>query len=134
MEKESSFEHLAVSNSPPRYVDTNSSPPIYNISFETIGHGIGLTQIYIYERKRGKAWVNGVPAREGAPFGFDRPLYVTDLIDPEINVKAGSHYFANLVEHNNGNLYEAYRGYQGKNSLTSTLDKYMEMYNRCKTR
>jgi hypothetical protein len=138
MEKESSYDNLAVSNGPPRYVDPNNpNKQVYNITdFDNKYHAIGLLQITIYEKRRGlkNGWTNGVPAREGAPFGFDRPLYVTDLIDPEINVKAGSHYFANLIEHNNGNLYEAYRGYQGKNSLTSTLDKYIEMYNRCKTR
>lgn len=136
MQKESSFNYLIVSNAPPREVDPNSSPPTYNISFETIGHGIGLTQIYIYERRRGTStgWTNGVPARAGREFGFSRPLYVQDLINPDLNVQAGSYLWSTDIKRANGNLYEAYRFYQGSASAPATLRALVDMYNACKAR
>lgn len=136
MQKESGYNYLAVSNPPPNNVNTSASPPTYGINFESVGHGIGLIQIYIYERRRGTStgWVNGVPARAGAGFGFDRPLYVKDLIDPDTNVRAGSFLWAKNIRDNNGNLYEAYRDYQGPASASATLQKLVEMYNACKLR
>jgi len=136
LQKESSYNNLIVSNAPPNMVDIATSPPTYNVNFERIGHGIGLTQVYIYERARGSrsGWANGVPARSGGEFGFSKPLYVKDLIDPEISIQAGSYYWANLIRRNNGNLYEAYRDYQGPASKEATLRAYMDMYNACKLR
>jgi hypothetical protein len=136
MQKESSFNYLAVSNGPPSNVNTSASPPTYGLNFESVGHGIGLIQIYIYERRRGAStgWVNGVPARAGAGFGFTTPLYVKDLIDPDTNVKAGSFLWAKNIKDNNNNLYEAYRDYQGPSSAPATLQKLVDMYAACKAR
>ena len=136
MQKESSFNYLAVSNGPPNTVNTSASPPTYGISFESKGHGIGLIQIYIYERARGArtGWVGNTPARAGAGFGFNTPLYVKDLIDPDTNVKAGSFLWAKNIRDNNNNLYEAYRDYQGPASAPATLQKLVDMYTACKAR
>lgn len=138
MQKESSYNFLIVSNGPPREVDPKSSnKQTYNITdFDSKYHAIGLTQITIYERRRGltSGWTNGVPARSGAEFGFSRPLYVTDLINPETNIAAGSKLFATDIAKKNGNLYEAYRLYQGLASAESTLQAFQDMYTACKAR
>lgn len=128
LQKESSFNKLNVSNPPPRTVDTSASPPSYNVSFANSGHGIGLSQVYIYP---------GKTSRPGGEFGFSKALTVQDLIDPDTSINAGSYFFAKVVKERRGDLREAYDDYQagrGGNSDPKTLDKYLEMYNACKLR
>ncbi len=128
LQKESSFNKLNVSNPPPSKVDTSASPPSYNVSFAGSGHGIGLSQVYIYP---------GQTSRPGGEFGFSKALTVQDLIDPDTSINAGSYFFAKVVKERRGNLREAYDDYQagrGGNSDPKTLDKYIEMYNACKLR
>jgi hypothetical protein len=137
MRKESSFIYNNVSNAPPTRVDVSASPPTYNITnFDSNYHAIGLTQITIYERRRGltSGWTNGVPARAGAEFGHAGPLYVKDLIDPETNIAAGSFLWAHDLNLKNNDIREAYRLYQGSASAQSTLDALLQMYNECKAR
>ncbi len=128
IQKESSFIYNNVSNPPPSRVDVNSgSPPSYNVTFTT-GHGIGLTQVYIYP---------GQTSRPGGEFGFSKALTVQDLINPDTSISAGAHFFGTLVRERRNNLREAYDDYQagrGGNSDPKTLDKYMDMYNACQLR
>ncbi len=126
LRKESSFIYNNVSNPPPGRVETSSgSPPSYNVSFASSGHGIGLGQIYIYQ---------GQTSRPGGEFGISSPLYVKDLIDPETNIKAASYLWANDLQRANNDIRAAYRLYQGPKSAQSTLDALLQMYTECKTR
>lgn len=128
LQKESSFNKLIVSNPPPNTVNTGiGSPPSYNVTFST-GHGIGLTQVYIYP---------GKTSRPGGEFGMSKALTVQDLIDPDTSINAGSFFFGKLVKERKNNLREAYDDYQagrGGNSDPATLSKYIDMYTSCKAR
>jgi hypothetical protein len=128
IQKESTFIYNNVSNPPPDRVNTSiGSPPSYNVTFSS-GHGIGLTQVYIYP---------GNSSRPGGEFGFSKPLTVQDLINPETSISAGAHFFGTLVRERRNNLRQAYDDYQagrGGNSDPATLDKYMDMYAACKRR
>ncbi len=138
MQKESTFNYLSVSNGPPKLVDVNSAnKQTYNITdFDSKYHAIGLTQVTIYEKRRGltTGWTNGVPARGGKEFGVNKPLYVTDLINPEFSIQVGAYFWAAKMKQAKGDPYEAYRFYQGLGSETSTLNRYLEMYTSCKRR
>ncbi|HEX3095976.1 MAG TPA: transglycosylase SLT domain-containing protein [Patescibacteria group bacterium] len=124
MQKESSFDYLVVSNPPPHDVDTSvGSPPSYNVT-SAQGHGIGLTQIYIYP---------GQTSRPGGEFGFNKNLTVQDLIDPETNISAGAHLFATKMRLKNNNLKEAYRAYTGGYG-DSIVNVVVDMYTACKAR
>lgn len=128
IQKESTFNRLIVSNPPPNQVDPNGTPPSYNVSFASSGHGIGLTQVYIYPK---------TTSRSGSEFGISGQLTVKDLIDPETSIKAGAYFFGKLVKERKNNLREAYDDYQagrGGNSNPKTLDKYLDMYNSCEKR
>ncbi len=134
IEKESSFNTLNVSNPPPNKVDTSSgSPPSYNVT-HSVGHGIGLGQVYIFP---------GNTSRDGGEFGMPgKKLTVKDLIVPETGISAGAYFFGKLVKKNNGALDKAYDDYQsgakdtrpGYDSDPATIRKYMEIYNKCKLR
>jgi hypothetical protein len=129
IQKESTFNTLIVSNPPPNTVNTSAgSPPSYNVSFASTGHGIGLGQVYIYP---------GQSSRPGGEFGFTKALTVQDLIVPDTGIRAGAYFFGKLVKERKNNLREAYDDYQagrGGNSDPSTLDKYIQIYNACKLR
>ena len=134
IQKESSFNKLAVSFPPPNNVNTSASPPSYGLTFGGNGHAIGLTQILI----------KGGSTRDGGEFGFKKALTVQDLIDPETSISAGAYYFGKFVQSNKNNLRIAYDDYQsgpgdtgapGKpDSDPKTLDRYMQIYNSCKKR
>lgn len=141
--QESSYITNNVSNGPPNRVDPNHpDKKFYGLPFTRgytatapKGHGIGLNQVFIYGPPgewRSKGWPDaGTPARAGSEFGFNRPLTVTDLIDPDISMNAGSYYFASLMRKNNNNLYNAYRDYTGGHE-GSALRRMTQFYDECK--
>ncbi len=122
-----------------RYIDSNHpDKKTYGLNFnDGYGHGIGLIQVFIYSKPRADAvWQDSqTPSRRGD--GFGRPggfLTVTDLINPETNLRAGTVLWATLIRRNNGDLKEAYRDYQGPTSAQATLDKLYDYYTECKQR
>ncbi len=133
LQKESSFKYNIASNAGPSgtynsvLIDVNSANKgFYNLTFlyyggggstRTIGHGIGLGQIFIYgppSQWKNKGWVNvSTPARsDPSSFGFNT-LTVTDLLDPDKNLNASSYLIAKLMRDNGGNIVKAYRTYSG---------------------
>jgi hypothetical protein len=116
-------------------INPNSSPPYYGLSFSGQGHAIGLLQIMIYND--GRDWVNSsTPSRAGGGFGFSRHLTITDLIDPAINIQAGTHYYINFLKQG-GDPVRAYDQYQAGprgGSDPRTLSKFRDYYNECKAR
>jgi hypothetical protein len=142
--KESSFITNNVSNGPPNRVDINSTAKYYGLTFTqgnpTKGHGIGLAQVFIYGPPPHKSWADSsTPSRDGKEFGFNRPLTVKDLVNPDIAVSAGAHFFAAKVGSSKGNIGDAYAKYYGdpnyKNPNTRTIvNKMLKMYEECKKR
>lgn len=125
-------------------VDVNSAnKKFYNLTFtyaypgsSQIGHGVGLTQVFIYgppSRPMDPWQDSSTPSRKGQAFGFNRFLTVTDLINPDTSISAGAYYFGQLYKKKNNNLLEAYRAYTGGHENTA-LRKMVGYYDACKAR
>jgi hypothetical protein len=147
--KESSFRYNIASNAGPSgtyntiNIDVNSAnKKFYNLTFlyyggggssATIGHGIGLGQIFIYgppAQWRSKGWPDALtPARSSPDFFGSSTLTVTDLLDPDKNLDASSFYFAKLMQNNGGNIVKAYRSYSGGEPDFQTGSS--SFYNQC---
>lgn len=146
VELESGGNHLIVSNGPPGRVDPNhSDKKFYGLPFTRAakgsslrGHGIGLGQIYIYgpppNGSDGDRWAEAnYPSRPGAGFGFSKALTITDLIDPNTNLKAAAHHFKQKL--GGSNDYAAgYAKYHGAATINGINVKeiYQSKYIKCK--
>lgn len=148
IQKESTFKQYTVSNfgKPGGIgnVDVNSAnKKFYNLTFtyaypgsSQIGHGIGLTQVFIYgppSRPIDPWQDSSTPSRKGAGFGVNGFLTVTDLINPEKSISAGAYFFGNLYKKSNSNLFEAYKRYTGGHE-NAALRKMVGYYDACKAR
>ncbi len=148
IQKESTFQQYTTSNfgKPGGIgnVDPNSSnKKFYNLTFtyaypgsSQIGHGIGLTQVFIYgppSRPMDPWQDSSTPSRKGQGFGFNRYLTVTDLINPDTSIKAGAYYFGQIMKRTNNNIFEAYKAYTGGHE-NAALRKMVGYYDACKAR
>lgn len=157
LDLESSGIYNNVSNGPPNRVDPNHpDKKFYGLPFTRTakgsslrGHGIGLGQIFIYgpppTGSDGDRWSpQGTPSRPGGQFGFDRPLTITDLINPETNISAAAYHFARvkLPHHTVGSEIDRYanayasrsNSYHGAGSINGVdVNRvYRTKFNQCK--
>ena len=144
-------QHLIVSNGPPGYINPNhSDKKSYGLPFTRAakgsslrGHGIGLGQIYIYgpppSGSDGDRWAeSNFPSRPGKQFGFSKPLTITDLINPQTNLKAAAYHFAKVKLPSHNNYADAYasnkNSYHGAGSINgiNVREIYQNKYLKCK--
>lgn len=149
LELESSGIYNNVSNGPPDRVEPNHpDKKFYGLPFTKAatgssvkGHGIGLGQIFIYGPPGNSGWADrSTPSRAGKDFGSSKPLTITDLINPEINIKAAAYHFAKVkLPSHPGNYADAYasanNSYHGAGSINGVdVNKiYQTKFNNCKT-
>ncbi len=105
-----------------------NAPPLYGLDWKH-SHGIGMAQITIFPINRDSGWKDpSTPSRKL----LNSWHTITDLLNPEHNVRLSAKFMRVLLQKHNGDLQRAYGEYNGGGVNSEYAKTIMRYYNTCK--